>query len=71
MRFLISPDVSKTPTYRCFDLDHPDGPQELGIGTSPDEALGQAVREAWLSGTLFSVEDIIIKERPQVQEGIE
>ena len=34
--------------WDCYDPDHPDGPELLGDGRSPDEAIGEAVRSLYL-----------------------
>jgi len=39
----------ETEFYAAWDTDDKLADQPLGVGTSPDEALGMAVRQAWLS----------------------
>ena len=56
MRF----EIHQTPQgYECIDPDHPDGPEILGTGRSPDEALGEAVHNAWLAS---NSDDIVVDD---------
>ncbi len=63
MRFLIR-DTDNG--YECVDEDQPTECPALfiGQGTSPDEALGAAVRNAWLMYDEITVEDISHEEQP-------
>jgi hypothetical protein len=48
MRLEISYDKSQE-VYNVWDVDDKQSDEPLGVGTSPDEAVGMAVRVAWLA----------------------